>query len=198
MKKILITGKADKRIVSYPFLNICNYAGKTCLITDDVNYKRLYAGYEKEGEIDNIKITIISPVNKQDDLEKIFLQKEEEGYDILVLILDAYMTKNVDYTFLVANQLRKFLGAEIEEVIEELENVTPIVTSLMKQPVPKGTISYNWSPEDLAYLYSVEENQKLFSPKSKKLIQCLKAGTCNALGITEATYENLSGKGGKK
>lgn len=198
MKKILITGKADKRIVSYPFLNLCNYAGKTCLVTDDVNYKRLYEGYEKTGEIDNISISIISPVDRQDSLEDLFLQKDEEGYDILVLVLDSYMNKDVDYTFLVANQLKTFLGAEIEEVIEELTNVTAIVTSLMKQPIPKGTISYNWAPEDLAYLYSVEENRKLFSPKNKKLVQCLKPGICNALGITEATYETLSGKGGKK
>ena len=93
MKKILITGKADKRIISYPLMHICNYAGKTCLITDDVNYKRLYGGYNMQGDIDNVHIEIIPPVDANTDLSDLFTAKEEYGYDILILVLDSYMTE---------------------------------------------------------------------------------------------------------
>ena len=151
MKKILVTGKADKRVISYPLMHICNYSGKTCLITDDVNYKRLYGGYEKTGDIDNVHIEIIPPVSPDEDLSELFQEKEEYGYDILILVLDSYLADGMDRIYVIGNRIRTFMGIEIEEVMEEHQNTTAFAVSLVKHPVSAGVIPFTWNTADFVY-----------------------------------------------
>lgn len=192
MKKILITGKADKRIISYPLMHICNYAGKTCLITDDVNYKRLYGGYNMQGDIDNVHIEIIPPVDTNADLSDLFTAKEEYGYDILILVLDSYMTDGMDGIYIVGNQIRTFMDIEIEEVMDEHPNTTAFAVSLVKRPVPSGVIPFVWNMDDFFYLCTVEETRKLQAPKNKKMVELLQRSICSATGTPMSTYTGLT------
>lgn len=192
MKKILITGKADKRIISYPLMHICNYAGKTCLITDDVNYKRLYGGYNTQGDIDNVHIEIIPPVDSNTDLSDLFTAKEEYGYDILILVLDSYMTDGMDGIYIVGNQIRTFMDIEIEEVMDEHPNTTAFAVSLVKRSVPSGVIPFVWNMDDFFYLCTVEETRKLQAPKNKKMVELLQRSICSATGTPMSTYTGLT------
>ena len=168
MKKILVTGKADKRVISYPLMHICNYSGKTCLITDDVNYKRLYGGYEKTGDIDNVHIEIIPPVSPDEDLSELFQEKEEYGYDILILVLDSYLADGMDRIY--------------------------VIVSLVKHPVSAGVIPFTWNTDDFVYLCTVEETRKLQPPKNKKIVELLQSTICTSVDIPVSTYNGLSGR----
>ena len=194
MKKILVTGKADKRVISYPLMHICNYSGKTCLITDDVNYKRLYGGYEKTGDIDNVHIEIIPPVSPDEDLSELFQEKEEYGYDILILVLDSYLADGMDLIYIIGNRIRTFMGIEIEEVMEEHQNTTAFAVSLVKHPVSAGVIPFTWNIYDFVYLCTVEETRKLQPPKNKKIVELLQSTICTSVDIPVSTYNGLSGR----
>lgn len=198
MKKILITGKADKRIISYPLMNICNSAGKTCLVTDDVNYKRLYAGYERQGDIDNVHIEIIPPVTEDTNMDEIIKGKEDFGYDILIMVLDACIVKDIDHIYIVANQIQTFMGIEIEEVLDENKESTAFAVSLVKRKVPEHTIPFIWNMDDFVYMCSVEESRKLLPPRNKKLTELLQNSICSSVGIPLSTYNGLSGKAQKQ
>ena len=49
MTVLAIVGKADKRILAYPLMKTCGLMGKTCVVTDDAAYRRLYPGTEDTG-----------------------------------------------------------------------------------------------------------------------------------------------------
>lgn len=201
MKKILITGKADKRLVTYPLMFFADSTGKTRLITDDPNYRRLYEGYGTEGDIDNIHIEIHPLFPEDADLTGYIERSEDEGYDTLIFVLDAHREeKGFDRIIILAHQYLTFLGADIEEVIEDTPNISVIALSLGKmQMQSQGKIRpYSWQIDDFAYLAMVEEMRKLMPPRNKKLTAFLKKDIMSALpGLTSSAYDNLALKGGK-
>lgn len=199
MKKILLTGKADKRIIAYPMMYLANNAGKTLLVTDDPNYRRLYEGYDTEGDLDNIHIEI-HPLFKDDaDFSAIIRQAEENSYDVVLFILDAHREDKIfDRTIIFAHQYMTFLGADIDEVIEDTPNVTVIAAGLGKMPTPQKIKQFNWTVEDFTYMTMVEEQRKLFPPKDKKLIELMKKDMIDSLpALTSAAYDGLVAKGGR-
>lgn len=198
MKRILITGKGDKRIISYPFMFYADQTGKTCVVTDDLNYRRLFDGYGNEGDIDNVHIKIFSMFREDDDLNRITDELESEGYDTVIFILDAHIAEaGFDKTVVVTHQLKTFLGEDIEEVIEDTPNTSVCCFTLRKIQPAEGISFYLWQPEDFMYMYSVEEQRKLLPP-GKKLRAFLKPAIESSLpSLPGTTYDRLAEKGGR-
>ncbi len=192
MKKILVTGKADKRLVTYPLSFFANYAGKTLIVTDDVNYKRLYGGYEDEGELDNVTIRIIDQIKTNEDLSMITNEAEGFGYDILIYILDAHtLDADFTYTFIVGQQIQTFLGVDIEEILDDTPNTMAISVTLGKRPSAPNVNTYIWTMDDFFYFSMVEEMRMLLPPKNKKLNQLLRGHICLALDINSSAYDGI-------
>lgn len=200
MKKILLTGKADKRIIAYPMMYLANNAGKTLLVTDDPNYRRLYEGYDTEGDLDNIHIQIHPLFAEDADLTDIIKRAEADSYDTVIFILDAHREdKMFDRTIIFAHQYMTFLGADMDEVMEDTPNVTVIASSLGKMPTPQKIKQFNWTIEDFAYMAMVEEQRTLMPPKNKKIVELMKKDMIGALpSLTSAAYDGLIAKGGKR
>lgn len=200
MKKILLTGKADKRLIAYPMFYYADHTGKTRVITDDPNYRRLYEGYGTEGDIDNIHIEIKPLFSEDEDLSGYIQESEEAGYDTLIFILDAHREeKTFDKTIILAHQYMTFLGTEIEEVLDDTPNVSVTALSLAKTQTPQGIAEYNWTMDDFVYLAMTEETRKLTAPKNKKLTAFLKKCLMDSLpSLSSSAYDGLASKGGKK
>lgn len=199
MKKILLTGKADKRIIAYPLMYYANNSGKTLVVTDDPNYRRLFEGYGTEGDIDNIHIEIHPLFAEDYDVTPDIKRAEDESYDTIIFIMDAHREDKIfDRTIIFAHQCATFLGADIEEVIEDTPNVTVISAGIGKMPAPEKTKPFVWNVNDFAYITIVEETRTLAAPKDKRILDLIKKDVIGSLpSLTSSAYDGLAAKGGK-
>ena len=116
-----VTGKADKRIITYPLLKMCTLAGKTAVLTDDTTYRRLYEGYDNQGYIDNVEINIVPELcgeNAEQIAQEYEERKREENFEYLIYISDVYISKNADSILALLEFNKTFLGWTIEELNE--------------------------------------------------------------------------------
>jgi hypothetical protein len=196
MIKIAITGKADKRILAYPLMRACSIAGRTSVITDDAAYKRLYAGKENNGEIEDIKINVLPVIT--DELMK---ELEEEAVtgemEYLILISDSYYPKDADHILMLCEQNCTFFGNYIEDIIDDQNNVTFGILTLyphkIKAFVPKEVHMHQitWKPEHSLYLFQVEEMRQLLPLKDKYISTLLVDAFAAPLNIKPASFNSL-------
>lgn len=199
MKKILITGKGDKRIISYPFMFYASQTGKSCVVTDDINYQRLFAGYGMEGEIDGVKIMIHPFFGAEEDLTPVMTELESSGFDSAIFVIDAHETDPVfDRVIVAAHVINTFLGTDIEEVVSEHPNTSAVCLATTKPELEKNIPVFTYQPSDFAYIYTVEEKRKL-APPGKRLAALLQPMITGSLPeLPTSTYNMFAEKGGIK
>lgn len=195
MIKIAVTGKADKRIITYPFMRACSIAGRTWVITDDVAYKRLYSGNENCGEIESIQIHVI-PSMSPEEIDVIEEQAAKNETEYLIYITDSYIKHKADYVLMLCERNRDFLGSYIEDIAEEQENITFGTIMLYPQKNNKlvdGIQIYQvgWRPEFSMYLLQVEEQKQLLPLKDKSVSTLLAAAFAQALDLKAASFYEL-------
>ncbi len=194
MIKISITGKADKRILTYPLMRACSIAGRTCVVTNDPAYKRLYAGIENSGAIEGIRIVVLPDMTYENMLE-IEEKAKKSDIEYFIIVSDAYYPDNVEHMLMVCEQNSSFLGDSIEELLEDHENITFSTISLSKTKtiIPKGIHMHQivWKPEHALYLYQVEEVRQLLPLKDKPVSTCLVDAFTAALNLKPEAFHEL-------
>lgn len=196
MIKLVITGKADKRIVTYPLMRACSIAGRTSVITDDGAYKRLYAGKGNHGEIEGIKITVI-PTMSHENIAEIEEQAIKDETEYLIFITDSYYLKEMGYNLMLCERSSTFLGDYIEDIIDDCENATFGTLSLTpnrnKNLIPKEVHMHQivWKPEYSFYLFQVEELRQLLPLKDKPVSILLADAFAAALNIKPDVFHTL-------
>lgn len=196
MIKIAITGKADKRVLTYPLMRACSIAGRTCVITDDAAYKRLYAGKENFGEIEEIKINVL-PTMSIENIIEIEEQAIEDETEYIIFISDSYYPKDAGQVLMLCEHNRTFLGNYIEDIIYDHDDVTFGTLTLYprnnKALVPKDVIMHHiaWKPEHSLYLFQVEELRQLLPIKDKSISTLLVNAFASTLNIKPASFHDL-------
>ena len=200
MKKIAIIGKGDKRAFVYPTLNVCKLAAKTCVITDDVTYKRLYSGYDNTDYIEGIEINIIPLMPEEpseerlNDLNHIIEEKEEEGYNLIFYIFDGYYPKDADKIIAVVTQTKTFLGWELDsfKAMHKGKVSYAYMSMYYKEASKDVTIHiFDWKISYFMYFARVEEFKTLRPFKEKDICKYLAHEFCEPLDISESTFLKL-------
>lgn len=200
MKKIAIVGKGDKRAFVYPTLNVCKYAAKTCVITDDVSYKRLYAGYENTDTIEDIEINIIPVLEEEPsearikELQSLVKTKEEEGFDLIFYIFDGYFPPDVEKAIGVITQTKTFLGWDLDtfKTMHKKQISYSYMSMYYKEKSKDVPIHiFDWKMSYFMYFSKVEEFKKLFPFKEKAICEYLAHELCGPLDISETTFLKL-------
>jgi hypothetical protein len=194
--KLAVIGKGDKRPFVYPLLSVARDAAKTCLITDDPSYRRLYPGYKDTGEIEGIKIRIIPhmPQNPGGEelavLEKASNSAVKDGCDCIIYVFDAYAPKDTEKTLAVITQTRTFLGWEMDEYVEEHPGTVFAYMSMFYKAKP-GEVRVNvfeWKMPVYAYLTETEEYKKLMPFRGREIGAFLAKQFAAPLNITESCF----------
>lgn len=196
MIKLVITGKADKRIITYPLMRACSIAGRTWVVTDDAAYKRLYIGKENHGEIEGIKISILPTMDVQ-RIKEVEEQAIKNETEYLIYISDSYYSKDAGHILMLCEQNSTFLGTYIEDIIDDQDNITfgTLTLNLRKNtaPVPKDVHMHQiiWRPEYSFYLFQVEEIRQLLPLKDKSVSALLVDAFADVLNIKPAAFNDL-------
>ncbi len=195
MVKVAITGKADKRIIAYPLMRACSIAGRTCVITDDAAYKRLYPGKENYGEIEEIKINIL-PGMDIDKINEIVERELEAETEYLIFISDSYYPLDSNRILMLCEQNSTFLGTYIEDIISDIDNVTFATLTLnpnKKILIPKGVKMHQicWKPNYSMYLFQVEELRQLLPLKDKYISSLLVDTFSSSLNMNPTAFGAL-------
>ena len=196
MIKLSITGKADKRIITYPLMRACSIAGRTYVITDDAAYKRLYSGKENHGEIEGIKITVL-PTMSSEYIAKIEEQAVKDEIEYLIYISDSFHAMDAERILMLCENNRTFFGDSIEDIIDEYDNVsfaTLSLTSTKNKPVGLSNTQIHqiiWKPEYSLYLFKVEELRRLLPLKDKAVSALLISSFSDSLNIKPDSFHEL-------
>jgi hypothetical protein len=197
--RLAIVGKGDTRPFAYPLLSVAKDAAKTCLITDDPCYRRLYPGYRDFGEIDGVKIRIVSQVHQTPTEEELAsLQKAEnsavkDGCNCVIYVLSAYAPENMARTLAVITQTKTFLGWETDEFLEEHPEVSYAYMSMYFKDAGRGTgaKALEWKMPVYAYLTEVEEYRMFPKFKNREIGEFLASQFASPLDITEDEFLRL-------
>ena len=191
MKIFSIAGKADKRPLTYPFLKILALAGHTLVITDDPAYRRLYRGYEKEGEICNIKITVI-PELSEDKIDPLISAIGENEYDYIILITESFCYMEADACLCVCARNISFFGTKLDEFSEKYPEAKkvfmPIGVFDKKAWRNAATMVLPWNDKNFSYIYSCEEAMTLLPFNDKLTLEILGVAFRQQMGLTERAF----------
>ena len=209
MKIFSIVGKADKRPFTYPFIRALAFAGKTLVLTDDVAYRRLYKGYESEGEINDVIIDIIPDLNTEKIKDIIDKEKLREAavYDYILVITDIIRCPEADATLCVCAKNKSFLGVKLDEFSEKEPEVKKTYLSVVgvekKEWEALGVQPVLWTVPLYEYLCECEERQSLipFTKKAlfsdgvtlinKPVVKVLEDAFLKEMEIRKDTFEKL-------
>lgn len=173
MTIISFVGKADKRILAYPMMKTCGLMGNTCVVTDDVTYRRLYPGTENTGCINDVEINIEKGLDAciAKQLEQ---EKAENGCDYLIYLTDTFIPQTAARVVALCSRSRTFCGEEIEGVLErdEDDRIAPATLTLSAKPKSYWKIPVTqivWKPEYMHYVCETEE-RRMLTPFKDRLI----------------------------
>ena len=204
MVKLTITGKGDKRIFAYPLMKVLALTGKTCIITDDIAYSRMFrAGtgkYEMDIELkkkkrtgklyENMEVQIIPDM---DMCNMIAQKKEEEGFDFVLFITDTSLPESNKY-LVVASLKMDFMGIKVDEFLSLNEDKSikmAVISSLAlpkKQWQAQGITTFMWNENRMLYPYKVEEGRKLIELKDSEIMLFLADTFASTMGLKPVDF----------
>lgn len=201
MKKIAIVGKGDKRMFAYPLMNVCKEAAKTCVITDDVSYKRLYSGYDNTEQIsDRMEINIVDVMSDTPEQEKIkkletlVSEKEREDFNLILFIFDGYIPEGCDKVLGILTQTKTFLGWSLDFFHDQNKEVVFAMMSMYRTEHSKEVKVHvlPWKYRHMLYLSRVEEFKILHGIKDKKLNELLANAFHEDLEMSKESFLKLA------
>jgi hypothetical protein len=202
MVKLAIVGKADKRILAYPLMHVCSFAGQTCVVTDDAAFKRLYAGEKNTGTCGDVKIRFVAGLSdesedKQALLSAIEAEEQDASTDLLLYITESYLPPDTEKMIAICSANKTFLGYEMDEmedtfpyaVLADL-TIFPKSKGFWGQPVKQILLK----PEYMQYLAQVEE-QRMLAPLKDKTVNVFLAKTfAQSLSVKEVQYLKIAAR----
>lgn len=149
MKKICLIGPVDKRVLAYPLLKVLDLTGKTLVITDDSNIRRLADDYSKEFTIGRVDVKVVT------DISNIVTIDNSSDYDYILYMSTNELVPNCD-SVVYCHSLNKAIGSpDVLSALEGVEHksvaITPSVIkdkNTLKISVDKGSIGYVWYCEE--------------------------------------------------
>lgn len=206
MTRLTITGKGDKRIFAYPLMKVLAVCGKTCIITDDIAYSRMFragtgtyeleiksakASRKRAGKLyENMEVNIIPDM---DSCEELADEKEKAGFDTVLFISDTALPKSDRY-LISASLKMDFMGTKVDEFLSlnEDKNITMTVISTIQLPSKQWLANdihpFTWNEYRLMYPHSVEEHRNLLEFKDKEILTFLARVFAPSIGIKEADF----------
>ena len=171
MTILAIVGKADKRVAAYPLMKTLSLMGKTCVITDDVTYRRLYSGTEDNGIINDVEIFIRKDLSRA-LAERMEMEKEANGCDYLLYLTDTFIPDHAEKVVALCSQSRTFCGEDIEGLREEDEEGRIVFATMALYAKPKNywgvpLTQILWKPDYVEYVCDTEERRILMPLKDK-------------------------------
>lgn len=203
MKKIAIIGKGDKRMFVYPLINICKDTKKTCLITDDVSYKRLYPGYDNMEQIhENIEINVINVMSDNPDekrlamLNEVLKEKEKEDFDLILYVFDGYIPDGCDKVLGILTQTKTFLGWNLDFFHEQNKDVEFAMMTMYRTEHSKDVKlhTFPWKTKHMLYMSRVEEFKMLQGVRDKRINEFLATMFCESLDIGKEEFLKLANR----
>lgn len=195
MTVIAIVGKADKRILAYPLMKTCGLMGKTCVVTDDVTYRRLYSGTEDTGVINDVEVKIEKDLTTQlaEEIEK---QKTEEEVDYIIYLTDTFIPPSAQKVVALCSQSRTFLGEEIEGLLEQDEEGRIVLSTIALYSKSKNywkvpVTQLIWRPEYIQYVCETEERRVLIPLKDKTINAFLCDAFAKTLNLTAGNMKKI-------
>lgn len=190
MKTVVITGKADKRLLSYPLINLFHIAGRTCLVTDDMNYTRLYDGPLLQGEIEDVQIVITHDIESFD-----VHSLENDDFDYILYVTHHYIPEGADKVVCLCETTHDFMGTYIEDIKEDnpdytflaLSSVTPKLANL----VDRRFNYLSWKIEHFEYFCTVEETRHLRPMKDNNVNKYLKKLFLKVFEMTARDFDEI-------
>lgn len=191
MKRIVLLGPIDKRILIYPLARALSIEHNVIVIADDGVYRRLYQGTERYGTCGKVDIAV--------------------GVDINSVLSDAPNYFGVQHNFqLIASNNE--VPAKTDYVINCLgvdrticpENNTPEIKDIpfknvvlsYKVPKDKNKIAVTIGMEAVKYLFDVEEQRQLKVLPIKNINKVIAKTFGEATGLGENhLYKLLNKKG---
>lgn len=184
MTILAIVGKADKRVLAYPLMKALSLMGNTCVVTDDVAYRRLYSGTADSGAIDDVEINIRKNLS-EDEAEEMKKDKEEEGFDFMLFLTDTFVPDYAEKVVALCSQSRTFLGEEIDGLAENNEDGRFVFATMALYTKSKKfwkipLTQIIWNADYVEYACETEEKRQLMPLKDKTVNGFL----CNAFAQT--------------
>lgn len=203
MREIAIVGKGDKRLFVYPLLNICKDAKRTCLITDDVSYKRLYSGYDNTEQIaENVEINVISVMSDSPSdeslaqLKELKEEKQEDDFDLILYVFDGYLPEGCEKAIGVLTQTKTFLGWSLDFFHEQNKEVEFAMMTMYRSDKTNAVKlhTFPWKMKHMLYLSRVEEFKMLQGINDKGINEFLANTFCESLDLSKEEFLKLANK----
>lgn len=195
MTILAVVGKTDKRVLAYPLMKTCGLMGKTCVITDDVAYRRLYSGTEDTGTINDVKICIRKDLSEA-LAERTEMEEEADGCDYLLYLTENFIPNHAQRVIALCSQNRTFCGDNIEGLKEDDEEgrlVFATITLYAKSKnywgIPLTQII--WKPDYLEYTCETEERRMLMPVKDKVIDSFLCEAFADTLKLKPANMKKI-------
>ena len=171
MTILAIVGKADKRVLAYPLIKALSLMGKTCVVTDDVAYRRLYSGTADSGIIDDVEINIQKSLS-EDVAEEMEKDREETEFDYMLFLTDTFVPDHAGKVVALCSQSRTFLGEEIDGLAEENDDgrfvfATMALYTKTKRFWKVPLTQIVWKADYVEYACETEERRQLMPLKDK-------------------------------
>lgn len=195
MKILALAGKADKRLLAYPLMHILALAGKTLVITDDINYRRVYKGFTNNGQIHDMAVDIYPSID-QYTVQGILDLYSEDSYDYCLMITDLFRYEQADATLCICSKTKSFLGTAIEELNdthpEECKAIISINPLDKKEWLKLKVTPLSWNSKRFEYVYNCEEQKELLPVTDKEVLSELERVYLKAIGISQKAFEKCA------
>lgn len=208
MVRLTITGKGDKRVFAYPLMKVLALMGRTCVITDDIAYSRMFRAGTGHYELDidtkkkrrkgklyeSMEVYIIPDM---DGCNKIADEKEKEGFDTVLFITDTQLPPSSKYLVLASLSM-DFLGVKVDEFLSLNEDkaismAVMATTSLNKKYwLAQGVTPFTWTEARMMYPYKVEESRNLLEFGDKEILGYLCQVFGSTIGLQPADFYKAS------
>lgn len=193
MNKASIVGNIDKRIIALPLARALSIVGKTAIVTNETEYRRVSIECEDTLSCGDIDIVITQ------DLEGFDIGTLEEqtsnSYMHIIYVSNSYIDKESKVVCLCREPERTFLPTGLMEHIKILsdqyeDKLKEIVLSA-NQTKDKSDTRYVLGAKEFKWLWDIEETKDLI-PFSSKILNSFLSSVGGAIaGMQEKSFEEL-------
>lgn len=193
MNKASIVGNIDKRIIALPLARALSIVGKTAIVTNETEYRRVSIECEDTLSCGDVNIVITQDLEGFDikDLE----EQTSNSYTHIIYVSNSYIDKESKVVCLCREPERTFLPTGLMEQIKILsdqyeDKLKEIVLSA-NSTKDKSDTRYVLGSKEFKWLWDMEETKDLIPFSSKVLNSFLSSVGGAIAGMQEKSFEEL-------